>query len=49
VLDAIVMEDSKGNRSLADSTNTDEGDRSEVFRKDNNPLDPLIASEEDAW
>jgi hypothetical protein len=48
VLDTIIVEDSKGNRSLAYSADTDQGDRGKVFRKTNDPLDPLITSEEDA-
>jgi hypothetical protein len=45
LLDAIVVEDSEGDGSLANSPGTDESDGSEAFCKTNNLLDPFVASE----
>ena len=47
LLDATVVEDSEGDRSLADSAGTDESDRGEVSREINDLLDQLVPSKED--
>ena len=41
------MEDSEGDRSLANPADTDEGSGSEMLRKIKDPFDPLITSKED--
>jgi hypothetical protein len=41
------VEDSEGDGSLADSTGTNESDRSGVFRETDDFLNPLIPSKED--
>ena len=45
LLDAMVMENGQGDRRLADSASTDEGDRSQVFGETDDPLDQFVASE----
>jgi len=44
-LDAIVVEDSQGDKCFPDSTWTDESDQGKVFGKANDPPDQLVASE----
>jgi len=45
LLDSIVVEDGEGDRYFPDSPRTDESEWSEVFRKADNLLDQLVASE----
>jgi hypothetical protein len=45
-LDAIVVEDSQGDGSLANSAGTNESDRSELFCEAHDFLDQLVASKE---
>ena len=45
LLDPIVVEDGQGDRRLADSASTNEGDWSEVLSEINDLLDQLVASE----
>ena len=45
LLDAIVVEDNKGDARLANSASTDESDRSEVFCQTDDLLDQLTTSE----
>ena len=49
LLDAIVMEDSQGDGRLADSTGTNQSDRSEVFDETKDPLDQLVTPETNPW
>ena len=49
LLDAVVVEDSQGNRCLPNPPWADESDWSEVFREANNLLDQLIASATSPW
>jgi len=43
LFDAIVMEDGQSGSCLANSTETDESDRNEVFSETNYLLDQLVA------
>ena len=45
LLDAIVVEDNKGDARLANSASTDESDRSEDFCQTDDLLDQLTTSE----
>ena len=49
LLDAIVMENSKGDRGLADSSSTNESDWNKVISEIGYLLDQLVASEEGPW
>ena len=46
LLYAIVVEGGKSDTGLADSTGTNESERSEAFCKTGDPLDQLVSSEE---
>ena len=46
LLDPVVVENGQGDRGLADSASTDEGDWGEVLSEIDNRLDQLVASEE---
>jgi len=46
LFDPVVMENGQGNRGLADSASTDEGDWGEVLSEIDYLLDQLVASEE---
>ena len=45
LLDAAMMKNGQSDGCLADSAGTNESDRSEVFRKIEDPLDQLVTSE----
>jgi hypothetical protein len=49
LLDAIVVEDSQGDRCLPDPPYTKESDGCEIFGETDNLLDQLVASETDPW
>ena len=45
LLDAIVMEDGQSDEHLADPANTDRSDRGETFRKSDDLVDQIVATE----
>ena len=49
LFDPIVVKNSQSDRSLANSTSTNEGNRNEVLGKIDYLLDQLVASEEGPW
>ena len=49
LLDAVVMEDGQSDGRFPDPAWADQGDWSEAFSEDDNPLDQLVASETSPW
>jgi len=49
LLDPVVVEDSQGNRGLADSPSTDESDWGKLLGEIDYLIDQLVASEERPW
>ena len=49
LLDSIVVEDSQGDRGLADPASTDQSDWCELLGQIDNLLDQLVAAEERPW
>jgi len=47
--DPVVVEDGQGDRGLADSARTNEGDRGKILGEANYLLDQLVASKERSW
>jgi len=48
LLDAVVVQNGQSDGRLADSASTDKSNWGEIFRETDNPLDQLVASEEDS-
>ena len=49
LLDPVVVEDRQGNRGLADSPSTNQGDRGKLLGEIDYLLDQLVASKERPW
>jgi len=49
LLDSVVVEDGQGDRGLADSPSTNQGNRGRLFGETDYLLDQLVASKERPW